>query len=329
MWSTGESPAVKHPTILQVYADSDRWPGLRRLALGQDGVATRTQLERVGCSRAMLRAQLDGRRWSAWGAGVIALHNHALSRHQLMWAAVLDAGTDAALCSHTALELAGFKAFAREAAAVHLLVPRGAKVSALPAVVVHESRRVQSADHITRGIRRTASARSAVDAGAWQRWPRFACAMVAAVVQQGLASADDIDEALRRAGRVRHKAHLRAVLSDVQGGLESSGELDVITMCRRFSLIPPPRRQVRLDLAGQRRYLDAEWDLPDGTVVVLEVDGRHHLDVAAWQDDIRRERAVVVTGRRVLRATTVELRVEPEVIATDLLAIGVPRVVRS
>ena len=102
-----------------------------------------------------------------------------------------------------------------------------------------------------------------------------------------------------------------------------------MAMCRRFAVMPPARRQIRVDLSGGRRYLDAEWDLPDGSVVVLEVDGRHHLDVAAWQDDIRRERGVVATGRRVLRATTVELRLEPHALAADLLAVGVPRVVRS
>jgi hypothetical protein len=81
----------------------------------------------------------------------------------------------------------------------------------------------------------------------------------------------------------------------------------------------------RTDVDGRVRYLDCEWDLGDGRCGVLEVDGRHHLDVRSWQADMRRERAQVVAGRRLLRATNLELRLEPGVVARDLIALGVPR----
>jgi very-short-patch-repair endonuclease len=63
--------------------------------------------------------------------------------------------------------------------------------------------------------------------------------------------------------------------------------------------------------------------------VVLEVDGSHHFEVPSWQADMRRERAVVIGGAQVLRATSVEVRVEPAQIVNDLVAIGVPRLVRT
>ena len=72
------------------------------------------------------------------------------------------------------------------------------------------------------------------------------------------------------------------------------------------------------------RYLDAEWRLPDGRILVLEVDGSHHLDVGQWEADVRRERSVVLTGRLVLRATAFEVRTEPHLLAADLRAAGVP-----
>jgi hypothetical protein len=85
------------------------------------------------------------------------------------------------------------------------------------------------------------------------------------------------------------------------------------------------RRQViRRDAAGRRRYLDAEWQLPTGEIVVFEVDGSHHLDAANWQADTKRERSVVVSRRWALRATTFEVRLEPAAIARDLRALGVP-----
>ena len=70
--------------------------------------------------------------------------------------------------------------------------------------------------------------------------------------------------------------------------------------------------------------MDSEWDLRSGEVVVLEIDGRHHLDVANWQADMKRERSIVITRRWVLRATVLELRLEAASIFADLRAMGVP-----
>ena len=242
-----------------------------------------------------------------------------------MWACVLDAGPGAALASHTALELAGFRSFAREADQIHLVIGRGAKVHRVPDVVVHESRRLEAERHVRWcGLPCTPLERSAVDAAAWQRWPRFACAVLAAVVQQRLTTADRLDAELGRVGRVRHKAHLRLALSDIAGGSGALSELDLVALCRRSGLEQPVQRRRRRDPDGTWRYLDAEWELSDGTTLVLEVDGRHHLDVSQWQADIKRERAVVLSGRRVLRATSTEVRIEPQVLAADLRRAGVP-----
>ena len=99
-------------------------------------------------------------------------------------------------------------------------------------------------------------------------------------------------------------------------------------MCRRFGLLPPDRQVIRRDRNGRRRYLDCEWRLPNGSIVVLEVDGAHHLEVEQWEADVKRERGVVITGRRVLRATANEARHDQAELAADLEAIGVPRLVR-
>ena len=50
---------------------------------------------------------------------------------------------------------------------------------------------------------------------------------------------------------------------------------------------------------------------------------RAHLDLRHREADMRRERAIVLSGRRVLRATSFELRVEPALIAPDLRTAGV------
>ena len=241
-----------------------------------------------------------------------------------MWIAVLDAGA-CALGSHTSLELVGFRSFAEEAELIHLVVPRGDKVTRFDGVVVHESRRLRAEEILfASGLPRTPTARSVLDAAAWQPFPRFAVTMVAAAVQQRVASAIQLEHALAGVGRIRHKQVLREAIQDAAGGAEALGEMDLVQLCRRFGIAEPHRQSRRRDASGRWRFNDAEWDLADGEHVVLEVDGLHHLDAAHWQADMVRERAIVIDGRRVLRASNFEVRHDPEPLVRDLSALGVP-----
>lgn len=295
-----------------------------------DGVLHREQAGLFTLTSSEVRAQLAGSRWTRWGDHVVILHNGPPTRRQLMWVALLDAGWPGALVAHTSLELAGFRSFATEQELIHLVIPRGARTISYPWLRVHESRRVCPAEQVlVDGMPATSIAQSAIDAAAWQPYPRFAWALVAAVVQQRLVTPAELDEALRTVGRVRHKAVLRAAVADLCAGGTTTGEADVIRMCRRFGLQLPRRQVPRRDRTGRLRFLDAEWVTTGGERVVLEVDGSHHMEVAHWQADLARERGVVVSGARVLRASNMELRLSPRTVAADLLAAGVPRVPSS
>lgn len=228
-------------------------PRLSQLAETQRGVLTRQQLIGLGVTLSTIDAQLSAQRWTKWGSHVVVMHNFEPTRSQLMWAAVLDAGYPAALASHTALELHGFKPFAKEASQIHLLIERGAKVTTHPMITVHESRRVRPEYHgQVQGLPCTEVARSAIDAAAWQPWPRFACAQVAAAVQQRLCTAEDLECAMQYVGRVRHKAHLREAIRDIRGGSHALSEIDLVRLCRRFGLQEPDRQVKRFDQYGQR-----------------------------------------------------------------------------
>jgi hypothetical protein len=210
-----------------MFPGTENHPGLARIALRQCGVLRRDQFNQAGAPRGFVVAQLAARRWTAVGQNVVVLQNAAPRRDQLMWMAVLDAAGLVALGSHTALALLGFRSFAREAEEIHLIITRGARTTPLTGVRVPESRRLRSEQLIVvDGLPCTGAARSAIDAAAWQPFPRFACAMVAAVVQQGLASAAELDNELRYVGRVRHKAYLRLAVRDIADGAQSLGELD-------------------------------------------------------------------------------------------------------
>jgi len=147
--------------------------------------------------------------------------------------------------------------------------------------------------------------------------------MVAAAVQQRVVTAEQLERALREVGRIRHKQFLREAVADAATGANAGGELDLARVCRLYGLTPPARQGKRRDTSGVWRFLDAEWDTPSGTVV-LEVDGKQHMDAEHWESDMRRERAIVVSRKWVLRATNFEIRHDAEAVVRDLLALGVP-----
>lgn len=101
------------PQTHDVYVSTEGNPALRELTDKQRGVARRDQLITLGCSPGWVAAQLNANRWIAMGTKVVLLQNAAPTRQQLMWIAVLDSETPAALGSHTALELHGFRSMAR------------------------------------------------------------------------------------------------------------------------------------------------------------------------------------------------------------------------
>jgi len=304
--------------------------GLTRLARSilhaQCGAATLQQLEAAGVTRSFIANQVNARRWTRDGHHCVLAHNHTPTREQRMWLAVLSPATLAALAAWSALQTAGFTFFGRELDYLHIVVPRGGRCPDVVGVVVHESRRfgVQDIDPDS-PIPRLRLPRSSLDAAAWQPSVQYACALLAAVVQQRICAVEELADQMQYVGRIRHKAHMRLALHDIAGGAEALSEIDVAALCRRFGLRPPDRQRIRRDRNGRRRYLDCEWVLSDGSIVVLEVDGSHHLKVEHWESDMKRERGVVISGRRVLRATAGEARHDQAELAADLEAIGVPR----
>ena len=75
---------------------------------------------------------------------------------------------------------------------------------------------------------------------------------------------------------------------------------------------------------GRRRWTDAEWDLPDGTTLVLEVDGAFHTEVRQWGDDLKRAAPAHRPGAGsscAARRTRCVTRLQE--VATDLIALGI------
>jgi hypothetical protein len=275
--------------------------------ISQHGVATREQLCAAGLRPALIDAHLDGRRWQRLNDGVICTHNGPLTTEQARWAVVLSAQPPRALCGLTAMELWGVRSF--PTSQIHVVVRRGARVMAVPGLdaVVHESRRF-FADDVVRcvGLPATSLERSVVDAAVWSRDTHTATRIVVAPVQQRRTDPGRLYAELVRAGKVRHRRSLLPFLGDLAGGAEALSEVEFLRWCRRHRF-PKPAMNVRLDSAGRRRYLDAQFVRPDGSVIDVEIDGGVHLTLATRWLDTAKDNDAVLAGRTSLRFPSVAL----------------------
>ena len=79
------------------------------------------------------------------------------------------------------------------------------------------------------------------------------------------------------------------------------------------------RRQARRRGSdGRWRYLDLEVDLPDGSVLGIEVDGALHLEAGTYWADMARQNSLVIGGAWMLRFPAHLIHTDPEAIVTQL-----------
>jgi hypothetical protein len=174
-------------------------------------------------------------------------------------------------------------------------------------IVIHESRRFRASDVFTaRSPAVTSLERAVVDAAVWTADLTTACRIIVAPVQQRRTTAARIAAELARAGQVRHRRQLAALLADMAGGAEALSEIEFLRFCRRHRL-PRPTCQVRLDAGGRRRFLDAIFELADGTIVRVEIDGGVHLSLTARWRDTAKDNDALLDGVAVLRFPSVAI----------------------
>jgi hypothetical protein len=319
-------PAAVVPPESGSLWQTDRYPELSDLARTQLGVLSMAQLRSRGWSRHRAVSEVNAGRWTQVAPRVVALQNAPLVRPQLMWLGVLHAGPTSLLTHATASELSGLQWTVDPT--IHVMTAKGDLVSPLPGIRFHQTRRRYDdwADR-TAPLPRVRVQHAALLTAERDRHLRRAIGLLAAHVQQGLCTPDELMLGIDQIRKVRNGQLFRLALGDIEGGAQSFAEIDVGRLCREAGLREPSRQLVRLDKEGRRRYLDCEWRLVDGRIVVLEVDGSFHMRTEHWVRDMKRERSVVLSGRAVLRCSSVEIRLEPDDIVEDLVAAGIPRFV--
>jgi len=154
---------------------------------------------------------------------------------------------------------------------------------------------------------------------------RTAHGLLAACVQQRLTTPRQLVEWVDQLRPLRRARQFRALISDLDGGVQSLAERDVRKACRRFGLALPVSQRRRRDRSGRYRFTDCDWTIADGRTLVLEVDGAFHDDVIQAMDDRARHRKLTNRDTVIIHCSAYEIRYHPESVMEDLIALGVPR----
>jgi len=298
---------------------------VEELAATQGGLVTREQLSALGVDRAVVARRIAAGRWSGPAGTVVGTTSGALTVRARRWLGVLTVPGASALAGRTALEMHGLRRW------------EVSTVTAMVAAPQHPVRLPEQDVEFVRSRRPFATwcveldglpvLRAAVAAVLLaERLPteRAAGGVLAACVQQRITTAETLAAWVDRLRPLRRAEPMRAVLADIGGGAHSMAEVDLVRLCRDHGLADPTLQVQRRDRDGRVRWTDAEWRLPSGRIVVLEIDGAFHRDVESWVDDLARQRALTTPDRVVLRCAATELRETPDLVVGDLVAVGVP-----
>ncbi|TIC81833.1 hypothetical protein [Nocardioides sp. GY 10127] len=303
--------------------DPERRSSLGMLADAQEGLLARRQLLEHGVSGAHVAQHLRADRWSSPTPRVVLLGTGRLDRVQREWLGTLHAGPRSLLGGLTALSCHGLIGWERDE--VTVWVDGRLAFEPVPGISFFRTRRPFASLRATtsRPLARVEPA-TLLHAG-YHGTPRAADGLVAAVVQQRLTTPDRLAAWVESLQPLRRARLFRAAVDEVATGAHSRLERDVVRLCREAGLAPPRQQTRRQDADGRQRWTDCEWRLPDGRVLVLEVDGSAHREAAQWAADKRRARRLTSAETLVISCTAHEVRHEPHEIVADLVRLGVPR----
>lgn len=272
-----------------------------RIAAIQKGFVVREQLLEAGLGRGAIVHRLGTGRLRERYRGVYLVDRAAVEPLGEEMAAVLHFGGYAVLTHRSAAVIWGWL---RTAPQVALTIvgktgrPRhGLRLHRVP--LARRDIRVRD------GLPVTAPARTLLDLAGEADDAELEEA-VAVAFQRGLASADEIRAAIKRAPRRRGAARLAGLLEagDASGFTRSKAERRMRELLRAAEL-PQPRANASL-LGYVADFLWAEHKL------VVEVDGYlFHSDRGAFERDRRRDQVFAAAGYAVIRVTWAQLSKEP------------------
>lgn len=287
---------------------SSRDAALLRLARRQDGNLTHAQMIDLGFSRSWVHRRRRDGFLEPVHRDVDRLTSSPASDRQVAHAAVLAVGPEALVCGLTAAALWGL-ADVRLTSPIAVASPRRCR-RRLEGVRVRFVRSFDRRDRTTLGgLPITAVPRTVLDC-ADPHDPTLTEDIVVDAVRQRRATRRALIEIGERVPNAPGLRTMRRVLDRFDPGaverLMSRLEGDYLRLFRAGRLPPPQVNRILLAPDGTLiGKLDFMWDPPG---VVVEVDGLpFHATRLQKEHDGRRQNAIVLSGRRVLRYTSADL----------------------
>jgi predicted transcriptional regulator of viral defense system len=281
------------------------------LAAAQHQVVAFRQLRHLGIGRGWIQHNARTRRLHRIHDGVYAWGHKDLTRDGFLIAAVLACGEGTALGDRTAVVHWGLIQSASRA--IHVVVPRKRK-PVVEGVTVHLTRHLTEADRaVVRGIPVTSLARTLVDFAGVAR-PRELIQAIEQAERLRVFDLREVEETLARSNGRRGAKALRKALKELHGeppDLRSELEHRFRNYCKTRKL-PIPSFNVVIE----GFLIDAVWERKK---LIVELDSRrHHMGIAEFESDRKRDTKLQMAGYRIARVTDHRLKREADELEADL-----------
>jgi very-short-patch-repair endonuclease len=263
----------------------------------QEGVFSRKQALAASLTGKMIEARLRSGSWRVVCRGVYTKAAGDVGRAGMWWAAVLSAGRYAVLSHASAAEK--FKLGGHLDDDIHVTIPAGCRVEAVPGVRVHRSRRALRTALADCALPCTSVEETVLDLVDASETFDDMCGWVTRALDRNRTTAIKLRDAMSKRRRLRWRSVLgdmiQATITGDHSVLEHRYDRDV----ERAHALPAPSLQVpftKPDGSGGRR--DRVYP---GYRVVIELDGQvYHPPETVWEDK-ERDNAAIESGHEPLR----------------------------
>jgi len=286
--------------------DAARW-----VADTQSGLITAQQLREIGFNHQSVNRRIrTGGPWRRVLPGIYFLCNGALSIDQREVAALLFGGPDAVLTGASALRHHGVQYLPGKAAdrAVHILIPHSQHRKSAGFVVVERTQKPPGVQ-MTNARPCAPPARAALDAVRRLTRRGDTRALILDVVQQGLATVEELD-AERKSGQRRGTALATETLLEAAEGVRSAPEAELRELFLSSNLPEPLWNPVILHPDGE--FLAETDALIESSMTAVEVDSReHHSTGAGWVNTLNRDAEMTGAGLLVVHVVPALIYQQP------------------
>jgi uncharacterized protein DUF559 len=292
---------------IRIHSGSKRQPRPAELATEQGGPISREQLLALGVTPGAIKSWLRSGRLHCYLRNVYLLGHEAVTVKGRMLAPVLAYAPGAVLSHRSAAMWWGFSQTARSKVDVTVPGRTRRKQDGIDLHLVRTLDPLDTTEHD--GVPITTVPRTLLDLAEVVP-PRHLGRAVNEAERLRLFDAAAMEELVARSPGRRGLKPLRDLLSDFlpEPHLRSEFERLFREFCIDFALPVP---DMNVDVLGYE--VDAHWP---GTNLIVELDSRaFHLNPKAFEEDRRRDAALMLAGYRVLRVTFSQLTREPNDLA--------------